>query len=332
MKANVLGYSLEPEDNSLFSMIKESNFACKNVFNDILNKEKLNKIINEFKPEIIFHLAAQPLVIDSYKNPQKTWETNLLGTLNLLEANRNVNHKCIIIVITTDKVYKIKDFQNPFKEEDPLGGNDPYSASKASAELLVNSWRTSFCGKNPNQNPNLYIATARSGNVIGGGDWGENRIVPDCIKHLLRQEKILIRNPNSVRPWQHVLDCLGGYLILSEKLFINKKYSQAFNFGPKKENLKNVEDLVNEILKNWEGSWDYHKIKDSYPETKILSLDIKKSTEYLEWMPIWSFSYTVKKTINWYKKILLKKENSLKVCLEDINDYEESYSKFKKYD
>ena len=211
--SKICGISLPPENPfNLFDNLNIKDKIYESHFSDICNLPELTKIVNSFKPDITFHLAAQPLVLTSYKKPLLTWETNVIGTANLLNALSNLNTNSTLVVITTDKVYENKEWIYGYKENDQLGGHDPYSASKAAVEILVNSWRKSFC--QPQKNGRLKIATARAGNVIGGGDWSQNRLIPDSIKALLKKEKIKIRNPHSTRPWQHVLEPLSGYLTL----------------------------------------------------------------------------------------------------------------------
>ena len=227
--ANIYGISLPPEANpSLFNLIDLHNNKheqFKGEFNSFLgdiNKYKLLKeYLNLCKPEIIFHLAAQPLVQESYLNPLKTWETNVMGSLNLLESVKSFDHHCSIVMVTTDKVYKNNNWVYGYRECDELGGNDPYSASKAAMEIAVSSWRKSFCGNAVHQKPNIAIASARAGNVIGGGDWAKNRIIPDAVRGLSKKQSIIIRNPLSTRPWQHVLEPLEGYLKLAKTMHEN---------------------------------------------------------------------------------------------------------------
>jgi len=326
---NVSGISLPAKNNSLFDKANIKEFMDYSFLIDIRNRKEINKALNLIKPSIVFHFAAQPLVLESYKNPLETWDINVMGTLNLLEEIRLLNQNCILVIITTDKVYKNKEWFYGYREVDELGGHDPYSSSKAAVELAVESWIKSFFSKPSNRESKVRVATARAGNVIGGGDWAENRLVPDVVRALTNNEKIQIRNPNSIRPWQHVLDPLFGYILLAEKLNntstdeydMNKNYDNSYNFGPYQDNNKNVIELVKAILKYWPGKYEIVN-KNIFPhEAKILQLDISKSINQLSWEPLWNFDKTVKKTICWYKNVNSRFSNPIDMCLEDINDY-----------
>ena len=319
MGAKVYGYSLKAEQDSLFKNIYPSiknNFVHKEA--NILELDNLKNFISNHNPDIIFHLAAQPLVSAGYKNPILTWETNVIGSLNLLEASKNIRTKCSIVMITTDKVYENKELKEGYSEEDLIGGYDPYSSSKAGAEIAIKSWRSSFC--NLENNFKLNISTARAGNVIGGGDFAKDRLIPDIVKALKIKKKIIIRNPESIRPWQHVLEPLNGYLLLAEKLYKNKsaKDLDTFNFGPNISNNKTVEELVETALKYWEGEWEVSKQKSMMHETKKLHLKSDKARSILNFYPKWGFEKTIAKTINWYKNNTI---NAYKKCLLDIREY-----------
>ena len=323
LEAEVWGYSLEADEESLFNSIR-NDLGGKLIHyeEDILNLNKLNKFIESCQPDVIFHLAAQSLVRKSYLEPLNTWNVNVIGSLNLLEATKSLKSKCAIVMITTDKVYKNREWLYGYRENDQLGGIDPYSSSKAGAEIAISSWRSSFCGNSNNQNPNIHISTARAGNVIGGGDWAVDRIIPDLIKALKRKETVIIRNPNSTRPWQHVLEPLSGYLILAEKLYYKPEiYSEAFNFGPDKINNKRVQDLVELVLSIWPGEWSISPEKETLHEAGLLHLQSDKSAAMLKWKSIWGFETTIRKTINWYKEVYEGK-NPFKKCMEDIIEYQ----------
>ena len=323
LNAKVTGYSIDSGNyHDLFSQIHPS---IKNDFNHILGDindfENLNTTIQKVKPDIVFHFAAQALVRESYTNPLGTWETNVMGSLKLLKAVKNLDGNCSIVMITTDKVYKNNEWIFGYREIDSLGGHDPYSASKAAAEIAINSWRSSFVGNKNHQKSNMFIASARSGNVIGGGDWSKDRIFPDAIKSLRNGEKILVRNKNSTRPWQHILDPLFGYLTLAEKLSNNKNiYCDAFNFGPNLQSNKSVKFLVETILSYWDGSWEDLKIEDDYHEAGLLNLNIDKVNKILDWHPKWDFQYSVQKTVEWYKNTFEGKD-PYQACLDDINSF-----------
>ena len=325
MGAEVTGYSLKTDDERcLFSEIKGELLREAGLIHqvgDIRDKDTLNECIKRSNPEVVFHLAAQPLVRESYNMPTETWETNVIGSLNVLEGLRSVKQECAVVMITTDKVYENKEWDYGYRECDRLGGHDPYSASKAAAEMAVASWRKSFCGSGRLQTPNLRIATARAGNVIGGGDWAKDRIIPDAVRALMQDMEIEVRNPGSTRPWQHVLEPLGGYLRLAECL-IENSYSmcEAFNFGPTLESNKSVSELLDTVLLEWEGRW-IAKVDGKGPhEAKLLHLQIDKAKRRLGWAPRWNYATTVSKTIRWYKKYHYG-ISALSCCVEDLEAY-----------
>jgi len=318
--AEVCGYSLEPKTkNDLFYKIYPNiSNEIKHCIGDIRDIEKLSNVVKEYQPDVVFHFAAQSLVIESYKDPISTWNINVMGSLNLLESLKIVNKKCSVVVITTDKVYLNKEWEFGYRENDVLGGYDPYSASKASLELLLNSWRLSFCSKYEN----LLIASARAGNVVAGGDWAENRIIPDAIRALKTNQNIRVRNPDSTRPWQHVLEPLVGYLMQAEKMYKNiESYESSFNFGPFPNNNRKVSELVNQIVKVWPGNWVVEKnLNTNIHEANLLYLNIDKATKILGWQPKWDFKKTISKTIEWYYEVENDK-NAFKKTLDDINDF-----------
>ena len=321
MGAEVFGYSLEADKKSLYNSVEKKieNKFTHHVSN-ILDLEDLKSSINNFKPDIIIHLAAQSLVRKSYRTPLLTWETNVLGSLNILEASKVLKNKCSIVMITTDKVYKNNEWTYGYRENDPLGGQDPYSASKAATEIAISSWRSSFCNKLTNEN--LIISSARSGNVIGGGDWSEDRIIPDIVSSLIKKRKISIRNPSSNRPWQHVLEPLNGYLILAERLYelSSSEDYEEFNFGPNICSNKTVLDLVQEVLKHWPGEWQSVKNDNDLHEANNLHLQNEKAFKLLGWEPKWNFEKTILKTISWYKNVI-NGEDAFKNCKINIEEY-----------
>jgi CDP-glucose 4,6-dehydratase len=301
--AEVKGYSLAPAaDNDLFGQIKGQE-RCNNVIADIRDKEKLEKEIVAFKPDFIFHLAAQPLVRLSYEIPSETFLTNAIGTAYLLDAVRKLKNPCHVILITTDKVYENLEWHYPYRENDRLGGYDPYSASKAAAELVISSYRNSFFNTKEFQKHNKSIASARAGNVIGGGDWAKDRIIPDIVRALQKEERVELRNPNAVRPWQHVLEPLAGYLQLGVKLTEDPvKYADAWNFGPFQGDNLSVEELAKVALKIWgSGSLNYANLNGQVHEAGLLSLDINKTTANLQWKPKMNAQQAIQMTIEWYK-------------------------------
>ena len=324
--AQVWGYSLPPEiDSSLFTALElEHNFTnLHHCLGDLRDFNNLQSVVKQAKPEVVFHLAAQPLVRESYRDPLGTWAINVQGSLQLLEALRILNHTCAVVMVTTDKVYSNREWDFGYREEDRLGGHDPYSASKAAAELAVSSWRSSFCGSGNHQNPHLAIATARAGNVIGGGDWAAERIVPDAIRSLMAGQPIPLRNPLATRPWQHVLEPLSGYLVLAECLSvkgIESRFASAFNFGPQLEANRTVGELVDEILLHWPGNWVDFSEQNSPHEASKLHLQIDKAHHQLNWHPNWDFTTTVARTISWYRSIH-EGANPLACCLADLDTY-----------
>lgn len=325
LDAQIYGYSLSPSTNpSLFEQLNlEDSMTSK--IGDLRDSETLTNYIQEVNPDIIFHLAAQPLVRDSYLDPVNTWETNVNGTMNLLEAVRLLKLETNIVVITSDKCYENKEWIYGYRENDPLGGYDPYSASKGAAEIVTSSWRRSFFNIESYDAHKVKVATARAGNVIGGGDWSKDRIIPDCIRALSEENVIHVRNPLSTRPWQHVLESLGGYLLLGRSLLLNdpsrlEALSGAFNFGPYSTSNKPVEDLVEEVLKHWKGSWNYKK-EDAFHEAFLLNLNIDKASQILNWSPVWNFKNTIEQTVKWYKEVCSKPESAQQQTTEQIKDY-----------
>ena len=318
LKAKISGYSLKPKKLSLFEQAKCSKILKNNFYLDINNLELLKKKIKSCKPQIVFHLAAQPLVSESYKDPLETFKTNIIGTANIIEASRSIKTVKTLIIVTTDKVYKIESKQKSFKENDVLGGADPYSASKASAEIIVNSMIESFV---KNQKNKIKIATVRSGNVLGGGDYAKNRILPDILNSINTGKELKIRNPNHVRPWQHVIEPLDGYMILAQKLFNNEisQKNHAWNFGPKKDSFIKVYQIlkkINKICKINKVSFT----KNNFKETFILKLNSEKSKKYLKWKQKWDIDKTIQKILEWNANFNNKK-NVRKTCENQIKDY-----------
>jgi CDP-glucose 4,6-dehydratase len=301
--AIVRGYALVPNTNPSLYTDVNGDSLCDSIIGDINNLESLKSAILEFKPDYIFHLAAQPLVNLSYEIPIYTFQTNTIGTANLLEAVRFLDKKCSIVLITTDKVYLNKETNYYYKETDSLGGYDPYSASKACCEFIIDSFRNSFFNHKNYNSHHKALAVARAGNVIGGGDWSKNRLLPDIVKSLYKNEEIVIRNPNSIRPWQHVIEPLMGYLDLGIKLAINPiHFGQAFNFGPNFSDNLCVEEVVINSMQFWEkGSYRIDNSIDYPHEARVLMLDINKTLKYLDWRPFFNSKVAIERTINWYK-------------------------------
>lgn len=299
--AEVYGYAQEPPTTpSLFNQIGLSNRLSENIIGDVRERETVASVVARIQPDFIFHLAAQPLVRLSYKQPVETFETNVMGTVHVLDACRHLTKKVNVVCVTTDKCYENQETLRPYKEDDPMGGYDPYSCSKGCDELIISSYRRSFWGCSDN---NVWVASARAGNVIGGGDWAIDRIVPDCMRALERKVPIVVRNKTSTRPWQHVLEPLCGYLTLGEALDARQDYDKvagAFNFGPNPNENRTVMDLVQEVLKHRDGQWVDRCDPNAVHEAGKLNLDIDKARMVLHWQPRWSFEKTVRATVEWY--------------------------------
>ena len=316
--AEVLGVSLKPKNELDNFNVTQLDSKIDSVFLDIRDFNGINNIFEEFKPEIVFHLAAQALVSISYKQPQLTFETNTMGTLNILEAIQNQDSVKAGVFITSDKCYKNIEQIWGYRENDVLGGDDPYSSSKACAEIIINSYIKSVRSKG-----GALIASARAGNVIGGGDWSEDRLVPDCFKSLFNNESITLRNPFSTRPWQFVLEPLKGYMMLGEKLLNgSKEYVGSWNFGPSQENVYTVNDVVNHIIDLWGDGQVNIQESPGFNESNLLQLDCTKSRTQLGWKPTLSFEESFRYTTDWYK--YLKEDTSrdmYQFCVSQITKY-----------
>lgn len=317
--AKIKGYALKEDDKSLFKTVAP-NLNFENVTADIRDKQKLRAEILNFQPDFIFHFAAQSLVRRSYEIPAETFEINTLGTANLLECIISLKNKCSVIIITTDKVYENKETDYHYKETDILGGYDPYSASKACTEIVVNSFRNSFFDFNKYKYHQKVIATARAGNVIGGGDWNKDRIIPDIIHSLSSGKAIPIRNPNAVRPWQHVLEPISGYLLLGALLDQKpEQYSAAYNFGPEKNDHLPVKQLAEIAISCWgKGTWVDASDNSQPHEADLLQLDISKAKNELYWSPKLNSKEAIEWTIDWYEQT---DENKFNYTLQQIKSY-----------
>ncbi len=316
--AKVLGISLGhpsvPSNHRILQLEKKIKF----IKADIRNFKKLNYEINKFKPDFIFHLAAEAIVQRAFQNPINVWETNTLGTVNILETIKRLNKNIIAIIITSDKVYKNLEITRGYKEDDMLGSFDPYSASKASADLATKSYFETHL-KN---NKNVRLCIARAGNVIGGGDWSVGRIVPDCIKNWSQNKTVEIRNPNSTRPWQHVLDVLNGYITLAINVKSKVKLNgEAFNFGPKIEKNRKVIDVVKAIKHRWgNAKWKIYN-KEKFPENKLLQLNSNKAKNKLNWRCKLNLKNTIIYTTDWYKEYYTNKKNIYDYSIMQINKF-----------
>ncbi|MFD2145277.1 CDP-glucose 4,6-dehydratase [Mucilaginibacter antarcticus] len=321
--ADVKGYALAPKtEDDIYNLIDGENI-CTSVIADLRDREKLLQEIADFRPDFIFHLAAQPLVRLSYEIPAETFDINVMGTANVLDAVRLLDKQCTVVLITTDKVYQNNEWVFPYRENDRLGGYDPYSASKACAELLINSYKLSFFNHKDYDSHKKAIAVARAGNVIGGGDWSQDRLIPDIIKALVSKESIIVRNPASVRPWQHVLEPVVGYLILGLKLKDDfKKYGTAYNFGPNATDTLSVGNLVDLAIDVWgEGTVTQFVGNNQPHEAGLLKLDITKAGTELNWHPKMNAEKAVNSTINWYKEYYTNKQNIVEYTTKQILDF-----------
>ena len=321
--AEVIGIGLDPfteRDNYVLSGI--GNKIKADIRADIRDGERMKEIFSEYQPEIVFHLAAQPLVRLSYDKPVETYETNVMGTINIMEAIRSTDSVKVAVMITTDKCYENKEQIWGYRENEPMGGYDPYSSSKGAAEIAISSWRRSFF--NPadyGKKHHVSIASVRAGNVIGGGDWALDRIIPDCIKALEAGKDIDIRSPKAIRPWQHVLEPLSGYMLLAQKMWDEPtKYCEGWNFGPLPESISTVWEVANKVVENY-GSGKLNDVSDpnALHEAKLLMLDISKAKFLLGWEPRMNISQCVELTVDWYKRY--RSEDVYVLCLKQINKY-----------
>jgi CDP-glucose 4,6-dehydratase len=306
--AEVAGFSLPPPTSpSLFEQLGLAS-RLRHIEGDIRDLSAVQAAVEVCKPHFVFHLAAQPLVRLSYEQPVETYATNVMGTVNVLEAVHLSKLACTVVAITTDKCYENKEWVHSYREEDPMGGYDPYSSSKGAAELVISAYRRSYFSAPDSR---VKLASARAGNVIGGGDWALDRIVPDCIRALQRGQTIPVRNKVATRPWQHVLEPLSGYLWLGACLadpqvsglrVPQATFASAFNFGPALASNRTVAELVQEILKHWPGKWDDKSDPHAVHEAKLLNLTTDKAHHFLGWAPAWPFAETIQQTVTWYRR------------------------------
>ena len=318
MGANVIGYALSVP--SLPNHINLLDLGITSIIGDIRDLHKLNETFKKYQPDIAFHLAAQALVRPSYENPIETYETNVMGTLKVLEACRRHDVKAIVN-ITSDKAYENKEWIWGYKENDPLGGYDPYSSSKGAADILATSYRNSyFCVENYKKTHQTLLATCRAGNVIGGGDWAKDRLIPDIMLSVSNNQKVSIRNPQATRPWQHVLEPLSGYLMIGQKLLEEKKeFASSWNFGPNDEGSITVEEVVHYVKKHWDSvDYEIEKNANQSHEANFLKLDCSKAHILLKWKNVWESNITFEKTVKWYKAFY---ENDKVLTYEDLKCY-----------
>lgn len=325
--AEVHGFSLAPQPyQTLFTQL-ELDRRLRHEVGDVRDAAAVARSLREARPDFVFHLAAQPLVRASYLNPVETYAANVIGTLHVLEGLRALEQKCCGVFVTTDKVYENRERGEPFEELEALGGSDPYSSSKACAEIVIQSWRRSFFKNRP-----IHFASARAGNVIGGGDWSPDRILPDSIRALQSGAPVAVRNPKSVRPWEHVLEPLGGYLLLAAALAARAGGSgddtaeSAFNFGPEPDANRTVQDLVEEVLRNWPGSWVDQSNVNAPHEARLLRLSTAKAHRVLGWRPVWVFPETVARTVEWYRECSAGGE-ARALCARQIERYVQDAAK-----
>ena len=314
--AEVKGYALNPPTSpSLFNEAKIDSVIDSQI-GDIRDQDVFHESMTEFNPDILIHMAAQPLVRYSYDAPIETYEVNVIGTAKVLEVARSCPNLKSIVNITTDKCYENDERSQGYKEDDPMGGHDPYSSSKGCAELVASSYRRSFL-----QDQGVGLASVRAGNVIGGGDWADDRLIPDILRSFEKKESVVVRNPKATRPWQHVLEPLSGYLILAQKLYRDQeKYAGGWNFGPNEQDVKPVDWILDKMIAKWPGSSWNLDTNSSPHEAGFLQLDISKAELKLGWKPVWGLSQTLEKIISWHQA-WIKKENIQDWCLAEIEEY-----------
>ena len=320
--AEVYGFSNGiPTSPSLFTQLRLSRRIRLDMRGDVRDRVAVRTAIESIQPDMVFHLAAQPLVRLSYNQPVETFDTNIMGTIHVLDALRFLTKKCSAVFVTTDKCYENKETTRPYRETDPMGGFDPYSCSKGCDELVISSYRRSFFG---DASSLVWIASARAGNVIGGGDWAKDRIIPDCFRALQKGAPIPIRNKVSTRPWQHVLEPLSGYLVLCAALDARRNFtaiSDGFNFGPDPDANRTVKEVVVELLKYTRGSWIDASDPSAVHEAGLLNLDIQKAAKVLDWHPTWGFEEMMAKVAEWYIGVD-KGESPLSLIKRQINEFQ----------
>lgn len=326
MGAKVTGYALAPNTTpNFFEVAQVQDDLEQSHIDDIRDLEKLQKAMTHAKPEIVIHMAAQPLVRYSYLNPVETYATNVMGTVHVLESIRASNSVRAAVIVTTDKCYENKEWAWGYRENEPMGGHDPYSNSKGCAELVTSAYRQSYFSPEKYSEHHVAIASARAGNVIGGGDWSEDRLIPDAIKAFEANEALMIRNPLATRPWQHVLEPLSGYLVLTQALYQEGvNFDGAWNFGPRDEDARSVQEVINLLIKNWGSVASWQQDKSEQPhEAHSLKLDCSKARQYLHWVPRWSLEQATENITQW-QQAHQKKCNMREICLQQITNYQNS--------
>ena len=320
--AEVKGYALNPPTSpSLFNEAKVSSIIDSQI-GDIRDQNALHESMTGFSPDILIHMAAQSLVRYSYEAPIETYEVNVIGTAKVLEVARSCPNLKAIVNITTDKCYENDGRSEGYKENDPMGGHDPYSSSKGCSELVTSAYRRSFL-----QEQGVGLASVRAGNVIGGGDWADDRLIPDILRSFEKNEPVVIRNPKATRPWQHVLEPLSGYLILAQKLYKNQEeYAEGWNFGPNEQDVKPVDWILDKMISKWpNSSWEFDRNSNPH-EADFLKLDIVKAESKLGWQPVWELSHTLEKIIGWHRA-WLDKEDVQAISLAEIEEYTRGMNK-----
>lgn len=320
--ADIYGYALEPPTNPSLYELAEVDQLVASTIGDIRDYNLVLSTFKKYLPEIIIHMAAQPLVRESYKNPRETYETNVMGTVNVFEAARHTESVRVILNVTTDKCYENKEWNWGYRENEPMGGYDPYSNSKGCSELVTTSFRDSFFNPKEYSKHGVALASARAGNVIGGGDWATDRLIPDFFRAILKGKKVVIRNPNAIRPWQHVLEPLSGYLTLCEKLYsVGAAYAEGWNFGPDDRDSQNVEWITNKICALWAAGAAYKVDAAPQPhEVNYLKLDCSKAKSMLNWHAKWTIEKALKEIVAWTKEYQ-NNADLRQTCIHQINDY-----------
>jgi len=326
MGAEITGYAFEPYTDRGNFVVTNIEDRIDHVIGDVRDFGKLSTVFREHNPEFVFHLAAQPLVRESYLNPKETYDINIGGTVNVLECCRMTDSVKVIVNVTTDKCYENNEQTRGYKENDRLGGYDPYSSSKACSEIVTEACRSSFFHPEEFEKHGKSLASVRAGNVIGGGDWQTDRLIPDCISALEIDDPVVVRNPDAIRPWQHVLDPLSGYLFLAKEMFENPgRFCEAWNFGPEEESMKPVGKVVDLVVECWgKGSRQDRPERNAPHEANILKLDITKAKTLLGWAPVWNIERSIKATVDWYKSYRM--DNMYQFCCQQIESYMDNIS------
>ena len=324
--AELTGFALNPPTNpSLFEAAKVAD-GMKSVIGDVRDMDVLKKAFQDAKPEIVIHMAAQPLVRYSYTNPVETYATNIMGSLHLLEAARSTPGVKAVVNVTSDKCYENREWMWGYREDEAMGGYDPYSSSKGCAELVTSAYRSSFFNPENYKDHGVAIASARAGNVIGGGDWAADRLIPDFIRSIISGETVVVRSPNSIRPWQHVLEPLSGYLLLAEKLYTQgSKFAEPWNFGPNDSDAKSVEWIINQLVTNW-GNGAEFKVDQALAnlhEAQFLKLDCSKARMSLGWKPQWDATEAIQRICMWHKAHLDRRDMRA-YTLNEITQYQKA--------